>query len=451
MPNFIERPRYFCALGGAMETLSALPEVVPILHAAPGCAGNITWTQNGGSGLQVGGYCAALAVPSSNVQEKEVVFGGLERLREEIRNTLEIIEGRLYFVITGCVTEVIGDDVKSVVNEFQHEEGPDGAPRIIHAETGGFKGNSYYGYDLVFQSLFKNYLQRDVPKVKKRVNIWGIVPFMDVFWRGNIEGVRTLLEKLGLEVNSFFTAADSLDEIRGAAGAELNIVLSDVYGVEAAEVFKEIHGTSYIQLPLPVGPAATDQFLQQVSEALSLDKRATDQFIAAEHQQYYHYLEPLIEGYNDLDLQRYTIVIGDVNYAVALTKFLADDLGWLPELVVFTDQLNEDQKQKLVVSRFDLKSGLKPNVIFETDTSEILRHFKQNGPEFKSQKYYNAFSPAFVVGSSLDRDLAQSIGAAHLSVSFPVANRVVIDRGYTGYRGGLRLIEDLLSSIIIGR
>ncbi len=446
MAEFIERPRYFCALGGALETLTALPGVIPILHAAPGCAGNITWAQNGGSGLQVGGHCGGLTVPSTNVQEKEVVFGGLDRLREEIQTTLEVMEGELYFVITGCVTEVIGDDVKAVVNEFQNQ----GVP-IIHAETGGFKGNSYYGYDLVLQALFRNYVKKDGPKVRKRVNVWGVVPFMDVFWRGNLEGVRTLLEELGLEVNSFFTAADSLDDIREAAQAELNIILSDVYGVEAAGVFQEIHGTPYILSPLPIGPAATDQFLQQVSAALTLDTSVTDPLIAKEQQKYYHYLEPLIEAYNDLDLQRYAIVIGDVNYAVAITKFLADDLGWLPELVVLTDPLSEEQQQKLLASRFHLNSGIKPKVVFETDTSEIIRHFKQNWPEFKSQKYYNAFSPAVVVGSSLDREFAQSIGAAHLSVSFPVANRVVIERGYTGYRGGLRLIEDLLSSIVIGR
>lgn len=446
MAEFIERPRYFCALGGAMETLTALPGVIPILHAAPGCAGNITWAQNGGSGLQVGGHCGALTVPSTNVQEKEVVFGGLDRLREEIRTTLEVMEGDLYFVITGCVTEVIGDDVKAVIHEFQNQ----GIP-IIYAETGGFKGNSYYGYDLVLQALFKNYLQKEAPKVRKRVNVWGVVPFMDVFWRGNLEGVRTLLEKLGLEVNSFFTPADSFNNIREAAQAELNIVVSDVYGLEAAELFQEIHGTPYIQLPLPIGPAATDLFLQQVSAALTLDPSVTDPLIAQEQQEYYLYLEPLIEAYNDLDLQRYAVVIGDVNYAVAITRFLADDLGWLPELVVMTDPLSEEQQQKLLTSRFQLNSGIKPKVVFETDTSEIIRHFKQSWPEFKSQKYYHAFSPAFVVGSSLDREFAQNIGAAHLSVSFPVANRVVIDRGYTGYRGGLRLIEDLLSSIVSGR
>lgn len=446
MSEFIERPRYFCALGGAMETITALPGVIPILHAGPGCAGNITWTQNGGSGLQVGGYCGALMAPSSNVQEREVVFGGLERLREEIGNTIKIIDGELFFVVTGCVTEVIGDDVKAIVNEFREQ-----GVAIIQAETGGFKGNSYYGYDLVLQSLFANYLEKGVPKTKRQVNLWGIVPFMDLFWRGNLENLRQLLERLGLTVNTFFTVEDDLTAIRQAGGAELNIVVSDLYGVEAAKTFEEIHGTPYLVTPLPIGPTATIQFLNTAGAALGLDQAAVNAVIGREEKRYYHYLETLVEGYNDLDLQRYAIVIGDVNYAVALTRFLADDLGWLPELVVCTDPLDETAQIDLAATRFNLDSGYRPNLLFETDSSEIGRHFKQMWPENRGQKYYHAFSPAFVLGSSLDRELAQSIGAAHLSVSFPVANRAIIDRGYAGYQGGLRLIEDLISNIIAGR
>ncbi len=446
MSKFIERPRYLCPLGGAVAAVTALPGTVPILHAASGCAGNIVWTQNGGSGLQVGGYCGGLSVPSSNVQEKEVVFGGDERLREQIKNTLEVIEAELYFVVTGCVTEVIGDDVRAVVGGFREE-----GANVIYAETGGFKGNSYYGYDLVLQSLFRNYVQRGIEKVKGRVNLWGVVPSMDAFWRGNLEGLRHLLEKLGLTVNTFFTADDSLPEIKKAAAAELNIVVSDVYGVEAAQVFSEVHGTPYISVPLPIGPAATDEFLRRVGVELALDSALADDFIERENKRYYEFLEPLTDCYNDLDLQRYAVVVGDVNYAAAVTKFLADDLGWLPELTVFTDQLQENQQGVLADRLAHLESGLKPQVVFETDTSEVIRHLNQHWPRFKSQKYYNAFGPAFVVGSSLDRELAQSIGAAHLSVSFPVANRAVIDRGYTGYRGGLRLVEDLLSAIVAGR
>lgn len=444
--SFVERPRYLCPLGGAMMAVTALPGAIPIVHAAPGCAGNIIWAQNGGSGLQVGGYCGGLSVPSSNVQEREVVFGGGDRLREEIRNTLDVVEGRLFFVLTGCVTEVIGDDVRAVVSEFQ-----DQGVEILFAETAGFKGDSYRGYDLVLQSLLRNYASPAAGKVKGKVNLLGIAPFMDVFWRGNLEGLRSLLARLGLEVNSFFTPADSLDGIRKAAEAELNIVVSDVYGAEAARACEEQYGTPCLALPLPIGPAATDQFLRQVGGALALDSQKVEQVIEEENRLYFQYLEPLIECYNDLDLQRYSVVVGDANYSVAVAKFLADDLGWLPELVVCTDQLGPEQQGLLASRLADLESGLKPHVVFETDTSEIVYHLNRRRPRSHGQKYYHAFNPAFVVGSSLDRELALSLGAPHLSVSFPVANRAVLDRGYTGYRGGLRLIEDLVSAVIAGR
>ena len=446
MSSFIERPRYLCSLGGALSTVTALPETIPVLHAASGCAGNIAWTQNGGSGLQVGGYCGGLNVPGSNVQEREVVFGGAERLREQIANTLEVMDGKLYVVMTGCVTEVIGDDVKAVVSEFR-----DGGTDIVSAETGGFKGNSYYGYDLVMQALVKQYVLRGRKKAAGSVNVFGIVPLMDVFWRGNLEGIRRLLEKLGLKVNTFFTGEDTLDGLKNAAEAELNIVVSEVYGVETARILEEVHDTPFVIAPLPIGPAGSDAFLRKVGKALSLDSAFIEEVIEKENTDYYRYIDPLIEAYNDLDLQRYAVVIGDANYARAVTRFMSDDLGWLPELVVFTDQLNDDQKEILETETVRLASGLKPRVVFETDTSEVLRYLNELYPKAGSGKYIRTFTPAFVVGSSLDRELAQSIGAAHLSLSFPVANRVVLDRGYSGYRGGLRLAEDLLSAAVAAR
>ena len=89
--------------------------------------------------------------------------------------------------------------------------------------------------------------------------------------------------------------------------------------------------------------------------------------------------------------------------------------------------------------------------MFESDGSQVREHLQKKWPVAGSGKYLNSFSPAFVVGSSLERELALEIGAAHLSVSFPVANRAILDRGYTGFRGGLRLIEDLLGAVVAGR
>jgi len=444
--HFVERSRYLCALGGAAATVTAIPGAIPILHSASGCAGNFAWTQNGGSALQVGGYCGALTTPSSNIQEHEVVFGGDDRLREQIASTLKVMDGKLFVALTGCVPEMIGDDIKTVVAEFSG----DGAP-IIGAETGGFRGNSYWGYDLVLQALFRDFVEKAPGKEQSKVNLWGIAPYSDPFWRGNLEGVRHLLEQLGLQVNSFFTTGDNLEGIRFAGGAALNIVVSEVYGIGAAKLAEERHSIPFLSLPLPIGPTAAATFLRAVAAQLGLGSGTVEEVIVREKRDYFSLLEPLTDCWNDLDLQRYAVVVGDANYAGALTRFLADDLGWLPELTVCTDPLRDDEQQRLTDGLTGLDSGYRAHLVFETDAGQVIHHLRRKWPAGNGNMYHNAFSPAFVVGSSLERELAQSLGAGHLSVSFPVANRAVIDRGYTGFRGGLRLTEDLVSAIVAGR
>ncbi|SDF24776.1 nitrogenase component 1 [Sporomusa acidovorans] len=334
-------------------------------------------------------------MPGSNVQEREVVFGGIERLEEEVRNTFEVMQGDLYVVLTSCVTEVIGDDVGSVVRPLQEE----GVP-IFFAETGGFRGNSYQGYDLVLQSLFKDFVRRTNEKQPLAVNLWGITPFIDVFWRGNIAEIRRLLEKLGVTVNSFFTVDDSVDKIREAGSAALNIVVSEVVGQGAAQVAEEVHGTPYLSTTLPVGPAATGAFLREVGKALNLDPALVETVIQDETKRYYHLLEPLADCFNDKDLQRYAVIIGDTNYAVNLTRFLADDLGWLPEVVGITDILDEEQQAHIAGRLNKLASGLTPEVIFHTDGSVIAAavraHWRKQQPP--TGKYTNPLNPAFVIG-----------------------------------------------------
>ena len=448
MSNYIERPRYTCALGGAIATVEALPRAIPILHAPPGCASNTAWTQAGGCGLQVGGYCGGLSMPGSNVQEREVVFGGTERLEEQVKNSLDVMDGDLYFILTSCVTEVIGDDIGAVVNQFRAE-----GIEIIAAETGGFKGNSYLGYDLVLQSLWKNFIQVANKPVKGKVNLWGVPPYYDVFWRGNLAGLRELLISLGLEVNTFFTVDDSLDSIKQAGQAELNIVVSNVYGVDAAQLAQEKHGIPFIKLPLPIGPSASSEFIRTVGSALKLESALVDSVIYNANQRYYRLLDPISDCFNDLDLQRYAVIVGDANYTEAINRFLIEDLGWLPQVAVITDSIYQEQLEALGSKIKRLPSGLQPKVIFSTDTNDIRNQVKEywNTHQSGYGKYLNPLSPSFVIGSALDRELAKDIGAAHLSVSFPVANRAVIECGYTGFSGGLRLIEDLISTIIIGR
>jgi len=446
MSRFVDRPRYACALGGALATLRAIPRVIPIIHASAGCGHNLHNAINPGAGYLGGGYCGGLALPSSNVAERDVVFGGENRLREQIASTLEIMDGDLYMVLTGCMVEMIGDDLDAVVSEFEDSQKP-----VIAVHTPSFRGNSFKGYELVLESLIRRFIPRQPRKEPGTVNVLGIVPAQDVFWKGNLREIKRLLERLGLHVNTFFGEGETLEDIRNSGKASLNIVVSDVYGIEAAEKFEDIHGIPYIATGFLIGADAAGEFLLAVADALGMDRMQAEAVIESEKQIYYDYLERLADIYNDLDLQRYAVVVGDSNYAPAISRFLSDDLGWLPELVVITDFLDESQKST-VAGRFDnFESGVRPNVRFDTDASSVKRYMAEIWPRNRNERYFDSMSPTVVVGSVYERDLAERFGFPLLTVSFPVTNRVVLNRAYAGTSGALCLAEDLFGTLVAGR
>ncbi len=446
MSKFIDRPRYACALGGALSTLRAIPCAIPIIHASAGCGHNLQNAINQGAGYLGGGYCGGLALPSSNVAERDVVFGGESRLREQITSTLEIIDGDLYMVLTGCMVEMIGDDLDAIVSEFAGSE-----KQVIAVRTPSFRGNSFTGYELILSALIQKYITRQPQKETGFVNVLGIVPAQDVFWKGNLKEIKRLLERLGLRVNTFFGEGETLEDIKNSGKASLNIVASDVYGIDAARKFKEIHSIPYITTGFPIGPDSTREFLLIVADELGIEKSIVEAVIEAEKQVYYDYLERLADIYNDIDLQRYAVVVGDSNYAPAISRFLSDELGWLPELVVITDSLDE-AVQSSIAKRFDnYESGIKPSVRYNTDTSSVKKYITEIWPRNRNERYFDSMNPTVLIGSIYERDLATEFGFPLLTVSYPVTNRVVLNRAYAGVNGALSLAEDLFGVLVAGR
>ena len=446
MSTFIERPKFTCALGGAIVTLSAIHRAVPIVHSAGGCAAALSNTYNTAGGYKGTGYCGGTMIPTSSIIEKDIVFGGEERLEEQIGSTIKALDADLYFVVTGCQVEIIGDDVVGVTNRFKN-----GKESVLVANTPGFLGNSYKGYDAVLSTIAAELVEKKAIKDGKTVNILGIVPGQDVFFRGNIRGIKRLLNKLGIKVNSFFGDGETVEKIKNYGDAALTVVFSDNYGIDTAKVFKKEHVIPYITVDLPIGETTTNAFLYKVGEELGINPEVIDKLIADEKSYYYSYLERILDIYSDIDLQRYAIISADVNYAFSLTSFLADDLGWIPHLVVLNDTIDDENKEEYALKFNQLASETKPTVIFEEHAGQLLKHIRQSWPDNNNDKYYDALSPAFLVGSSLEGSTAQKIGASFLPVAFPITNRVVLDKGYTGYRGALSLTEDIFSALVANR
>ena len=116
MSKSIERGRYGCNLHGAIQTITQIQGVVPILHTTPGCGLQHDIAKKIGSAFAA--YVQGYEIPSSNVYEKQVIFGGTSRLREQIKNTIKVMKGDLYVTLSGCESEMVGDDSISMTQEI---------------------------------------------------------------------------------------------------------------------------------------------------------------------------------------------------------------------------------------------------------------------------------------------------------------------------------------------
>ena len=107
-----------CAIG-AMQTVVAIPRAAPILHSGPGCGPMVS-----GFFGKAKGYAGGSTAPCTNFTEREVVFGGEDKLEELIRNTYKVLDTDLQVVLTGCTSAIVGDDVERVVKTFAEEVKP---------------------------------------------------------------------------------------------------------------------------------------------------------------------------------------------------------------------------------------------------------------------------------------------------------------------------------------
>ncbi|MDR2459252.1 MAG: hypothetical protein LBE38_00510 [Deltaproteobacteria bacterium] len=444
--SFIDRPRHTCALGGALFTLRALSRVIPIIHASPGCGYNVYTAFNAGAGYLGGGYCGGAAWPSSNVVENEIVFGGEDRLKEQILSTLELMDGDLYVVVSGCMVEMIGDDLLTVVASIKDSPAP-----LLAVPTPSFKGNSYDGYDIILEGLFEGLTRRQTRKEKGLLNILGIVPGQDVFYRGNLSELKRLLEALGFKVNSFFGDGEDISSIRRAARAEATILLSDVAGQKAASFLEDARGVPTLKLPFPIGAQETENFLKGVAKALGLRDSKVQKLLSFENRRYYEYLERAADIYNDIDLQRYTVIVADSNYAPSVSNFVSEELGFVPVLTVVTDPLTEE-KQKEVLLRFHSSGDLpRPLVRFGTQTSDSARFLREAWAPVSNHRYSFTLSPGLVIGSVYERELAEDYSLPLVTLSFPATNRVVFQEARAGYLGGLTLASEIFTTLVSGR
>jgi nitrogenase molybdenum-iron protein beta chain len=428
-PEVAESPRFTCALGGAYAATLATYGNVPILHSGAGCGMANAHGLTFASGLNTGGAQGTTSTPCSCLVEEHVIFGGENKLRNLVKSTIEVMQGDMFTVISGCVPALIGDDVDAVVQEFKDKA------TVLHVKTAGFEGTSYNGYEAFFDAVTDQLLEkRDVET--NLVNILGIVPNQHVFWKGDLEIIKQLLGKIGISVNTIFLDFEGVQSLKKIPSAKLNLVLSPWVGIKSAEKLEKQFGTPFeVFHSVPVGPKESSIFLSKVGEKLGISQEIINKVIEDEEKKAYRYSEYLSEAFMISVPHAYLGVVADSRTAIELVKYTTNELGWNPEIVIITDNPPEEYRDSIVRNLTEgLEGVVIPEVVFEIDSHKIRLEL-------------NKHTLQVLLASSLEKYIAEEeLSSIHLSIAYPVYDKVIVDRSYAGYRGGIALFEDLTAT-----
>jgi len=431
----VAEPRVSCALG-AQQTVVAIERATPIVHAGPGCSAMVHGFLTDGNGAQGSGARGGAMIVGTNTGEREVVFGGEAKLRSVIDAAPKVMDSDLFVVLTGCTSELVGDDVENVVAEYRR----DGLP-IVFASTGGFRGSNLVGHETVVNAIIDQLIEPATEVDPLQVNLFAGAPFQNPFWRGELATLRALLSALGLRPNILFgPGTGGLAAWRRIPAAGLNLVVSAWTDVATARLLEKRFGTPWLHVAeTPVGALGTADFLRRVATAAGVDPARVERVIAEAEVEYDHQFERVAEWLAEArcDLPDRFATVGDATLARGLSRFLVDELGFLPARHIVIDQPPTAFRPGIIDGFAPFARGRTVPVDFLDDGSEIRAALESSIDEH---------GPLLVLGGAWDRGVVRERGGIHLSISTPASDRLILSRHYAGFRGGWTLLEDAVQS-----
>ncbi|MDR2612077.1 MAG: nitrogenase iron-molybdenum cofactor biosynthesis protein NifE [Deltaproteobacteria bacterium] len=201
-----------CVFCGARVVLNPITDAFHLVHGPIGCA-SYTWDIRGSlsSGPEL--YRRSF---STDLRERDVVFGGVDRLRAAVSEIAERERPPVVFIYSTCLVGVIGDDVEAVCREAESRYGI----RVVNVKAPGFAGHKAMGYRLACEAIM-DVISRDpeIPRRREGINILGDYNLAGEAWM-----VAGYFREMGVPVVSTFTGDSTFASLRRSPGARLNVV-----------------------------------------------------------------------------------------------------------------------------------------------------------------------------------------------------------------------------------
>lgn len=207
---------------------------------------------------------------STNLNENDMVFGGIEKLEQTIKDAFNRYHPEAIFIGTSCSTAIIGDDVDSVAEKYTKKLKIPVIP--LHCE--GFKSIHWSaGFDATQHGILRQIVNKHPKKQEDLVNVinlWG----SDVF--------RPMLANLGLRVNYVVDLA-TVSDLAQLSEAAVTVGFCNTLSSYLATALEQNFGVPQVKAPQPYGFSGTDAWLREIGKITHREEK-TEAYIKSEHE-----------------------------------------------------------------------------------------------------------------------------------------------------------------------
>lgn len=295
-----------CQLLPGSAILNSIPDSVVIIHGAIGCGGaghsqnaGIRWRQI----LKGDTNPRGTLWLSTNLNERDVVGGGEEKLTQAILEADRRYRPASIIVVSSCVPGIIGDDIDGVAARLQPQV--NGVILPVHCE--GFKTKIMAtAYDAIYHAISRNLLQPPVEnysitdyeweQAREKIRRSKLVNLLNVSSMGpaDEQELTRLLNALGLEVNIYPCFAHP-EDMQYATEAALSISICPTHDDYFVKHLKAAYGVPYILQHMPIGIENTNLWLRQIAGFFGQEDVA-EKIIARENGELLEALAPIREN-----------------------------------------------------------------------------------------------------------------------------------------------------------
>jgi len=243
VPGIISQ-RGCCYAGCKGVVMGPTRDIINLTHGPIGC-GFYSWLTRRNQtdpsttpdGHNFMNYCF-----STDMEEREIIFGGEKKLRAAIQEAYDIFKPKMISVFATCPVGLIGDDVHAVTREMEEKLGI----TIFGFSCEGYKGVSQSaGHHVANNGLFQHVIGLDntVKEGDYKVNLLG-----EYNIGGDAFEIERVLNKCGITLISTFSGNSSVDFFANSHTADLNLIMCHRSINYVAEMMEKKYGIPWFKI-----------------------------------------------------------------------------------------------------------------------------------------------------------------------------------------------------------